>query len=237
MSRRVRAMRLAAACVAAGLLAPLAPALAQGARPPEARLAGRLDDATRGLVLAQVDSARRDGLPFEKLVDRALEGASKRAPGSRIAVAVRDLRLALGQAREALGRDASPVEVEAGASAVQARVAPRVLAGLRRARPDGSLTVPLAVLTDLVAFGVPVDTAARTVIALARAEDAALVAYQHEVERDISVGAVPAAAASLRAGPLVRNLETTAAPGQNTGGLSSGDGRNTTATRPAPRKP
>ena len=237
MSRRVRAMRLAAACVAAGLLAPLAPALAQGARPPEARLAGRLDDATRGLVLAQVDSARRDGLPFEKLVDRALEGASKRAPGSRIAVAVRDLRLALGQAREALGRDASPVEVEAGASAVQARVAPRVLAGLRRARPDGSLTVPLAVLTDLVAFGVPVDTAARTVIALARAEDAALVAYQHEVERDISVGAVPAAAASLRAGPLVRSLENAAVPTQNTGGLYSGDGRNTHATRPAPRKP
>ena len=195
-----------------------APAMGQDGRPPEARLAGRVDDTTRQQVLAQVDSARRDGLPYEKLVDRALEGASKRAPGPRITGAVRELRLALGDARLALGRDASAVELEAGASALQARVAPRVLAGLRRARPDGSLTVPLVVLTDLVADGVPVDAAARTVIALAQAEDAALVAYQHEVERDISIGAVPAAAASLRAGPLVRTLESTPAP------LSGGSG-------------
>ena len=230
MTRRPTRLVLALLLLLAGSAAP---ALAQGGRAPDARLAGRVDDATRQQVLSQVDSARRDGLPFEKLVDRALEGASKRAPGARIAAAVRELRLALGQARVALGRDASAVELEAGASAIQARVAPRVLAGLRRARPDGSLTVPLAVLTDLVAYGVPVDTAARTVIALARAEDAALVAFQHEVERDISVGAVPATAASLRAGPIVRTLESAAAPGLYSGNAgAANDTRNNSANRP-----
>ena len=234
MSRPLlRRLVAVAGAAATALLLAAAPAAAQPGRAPEARLASRLDAATLRQVMAQVDSARQDGLPFEKLVDRALEGASKRAPGARIAAAVRELRLALGEARVALGRDASAVELEAGASAIQARVAPRVLAGLRRARPDGSLTVPLAVLTDLVAYGVPVDTAARTVLALARAEDAALVAFQHEVERDISVGAVPATAASLRAGPIVRTLESATAPGLYSGNAgAANDTRSNSANRP-----
>jgi hypothetical protein len=154
---------------------------------------------------------------------------------------VRRLHQALAASRLALGRGASLVEVEAGASALQADVTPRVLASLRRARPDGSLTVPLAVLTDLVAYGVPVDTAARTVLALARAEDAALVAYQRDVERDISVGALPAVAASLRAGVLERSLmdaemgRGSAAPASG-GNLNSGGGFQTN-TRPVLRKP
>jgi hypothetical protein len=239
LAGRAGARTLVLAASLAALAALATPALGQGPRTPEARLAGRLDDATRRQVLVQVDSARSAGLPFDKLVDRALEGASKRAPGPRIALAVRDLRLALGEARLALGRDASAVELEAGASAVQARVAPRVLAGLRRARPDGPLTVPLAVLTDLVAYGVPVDTAARSVLALARAQDATLVAFQRDVERDISVGAVPAAAASLRAGALERSLEATTGGNLNTAapGSAADDPRLPSTPRPGPRKP
>jgi hypothetical protein len=172
-------------------------------------------------------------------VDRALEGASKRAPAQRIVVEVRRLHHALGEARLALGRTATPVEIEAGASALQANVGPRVLASLRRARADGSLTVPLAVLTDLVAYGVPVDTAARTVLALASVEDAALVAYQRDVERDISVGALPAVAASLRAGVLERSLDAvprsgTAAP---TGGNLNAGGLQSNSRPPLLRKP
>ena len=206
-------------------------------RPAAERLAARLDPATREQVLVEVEAARAAGLPTEKLVDRALEGASKRAAGPRIVIGVRRLRAALAEARSALGAASSPIEVEAGASAIEANVGPRVLAGLRRARPDGSLTVPLAVLTDLVAYGVPVDTAARTVLAVARARDAALVAYQRDVERDISVGAVPATAASLRAGALERALlveRADAAPGLQTTGAENA-GR---VNRPIPpRKP
>ena len=240
MSRR-HVTVLVGALVALALAA--APVAAQAGRSPEARLSARLDAATRQQVLAQVDSARSAGLPFEKLVDRALEGASKRAPGPRIVVGVRRLRLALAESRQALGRGASPIEVEAGASAIEAEVGAPVLASLRRARPDGSLTVPLAVLTDLVAYGVPVDTAARTVLALARAEDAALVAYQRDVERDISVGALPAAAASLRAGALERSLNADTAVPQSTGGVQTAGPTGGTAggprnnRPPPPRKP
>ena len=241
MTRRLAMCRLMRRIAALALLA--APALAAapaGAQPRPAaeRLAARLDAPTRTQVLAEVEAARAAGLPTEKLVDRALEGASKRAPGPRIVIGVRRLRSALAEARTALGASSTAIEVEAGASAIEASVGGRVLAGLRRARPDGSLTVPLAVLTDLVAYGVPVDTAARTVLAIARARDAALVAYQRDVERDISVGALPATAASLRAGAIERTLVADGyanAPGLGQAGGAENAGR---VNRPIPpRKP
>lgn len=205
MSRMQLRGRLAA-LAALALLGGAATAQAQPLRSVEQRLGSRLDMGTRQQVLVQVDSARRDGLPVEKLVDRALEGASKRASGSAIVASVREVRLALGSARLALGVGATPVEVETGANALEAGVARTVLAALRAARPSGPLTVPLAVLTDLVAFGVPTDTAARTVIALAHAEDATLMDFQRDVARDIGVGALPAAAASLRFASAARSL-------------------------------
>lgn len=194
---------LALAAVAAGTAA------AQAAPTPESRLGNRLEPATRSAVLAQVDSARQAGLPVEPLVDRALEGASKRAlgrpvTGDDIVAAVRRLRGALGSARVALGGRASGTELAAGASALQANVSASALRALGEARSAGSLTVPLSVLTDLVALGVPADTAARTVLALARSQDGVLLAYQRDVERDIGVGALPAVAASVRAAGLER---------------------------------
>jgi len=60
--------------------------------------------------------------------------------------------------------------------------------------------VPLAVLTDLVASGVPVDSAAGAVLALAaRARDADLVEFRRAVERDIALGAPPASATAAAA--------------------------------------
>lgn len=194
---------LAVAAMSAGV------AVAQPATSPESRLGDRLDPATRSAVLAEVDSARRTGLPVAPLVDRALEGASKRAlgrpvSGADIVAAVRRLRGALGTARTALGGRATGTELAAGASALQANVGPSALVAIGKARTSGSLTVPLSVLTDLVAMGVPTDTAARTVLALVGAHDAVLLAYQRDVERDIGVGALPAVAASVRAAGLER---------------------------------
>lgn len=217
---------------------PLAAQPARGA--PEARLAGRLEAPTQGAVVAQLDSARLAGLPVEPLVDRALEGASKRAlgrpiSGDDIVAAVRRLREALGSARLALGSRATTQELVAGASALQASVGTEALVALRHARTDAPLTVPLGVLTDLVTMGVPADTAARTVIALARTRDAVLLAYQRDVERDIGVGALPAVSASVRAAGLeraaVNDLHSMPSTGSATGGGAP-------AIRPpAPRKP
>ena len=179
--------------VAATLVALQAPA--QGIDP---RLE-RLDSITRPIVAALVDSARAAALPTEPLVQRALEGATKRAPADRIVAAVRRLALDLGHARDALGPTASPTELGAAAAALRAGAPPATLTELRRIRRE-SLTVPLAVLTDLVGSGVPVDSAAAAVLSLAaKARDADLVEFRRAVERDIALGAPPASATAAAA--------------------------------------
>ncbi|HEY0970811.1 MAG TPA: hypothetical protein VGE02_07535, partial [Gemmatimonadales bacterium] len=125
-----------------------------------------------------------------------------------------------------LGRGATPAELGAGAAALQADVQPAVLASIRDARPSGPLTVPLSVLTDLVSLGVPADTAARTVVSLARVEDATLLAFQRDVERDIGIGALPSVAATVRAAGLERAAADLYSSPVNSGIPGSAGGRN-----------
>jgi hypothetical protein len=182
------------------LVAPFSRAAAQG----DPRL-DRLDEATRPVVVALIDSARAVGLPVNPLVERALEGAIKGAPGATIATAVRRLAADLGRARDALGPGPSPVELDAGAAALRAGAGPDVLTRLRRARGHRPVTMALAVLTDLVARGVPIDTATTAVLTLAAtARDEDLVDFRRAVERDITIGAPPAAAASIRVNAAAR---------------------------------
>ena len=180
------------------LVAATLVALQAAAQGPDPRLE-RLDSISRPIVTALVDSARAAALPTEPLLQRALEGTTKRATPDRIVAAVRRLALDLGHARDALGPTASPTELVAAAAALRAGAPPATLTELRRVRRE-SLTVPLAVLTDLVASGVPVDSAAGAVLALAaRARDADLVEFRRAVERDIALGAPPASATAAAA--------------------------------------
>ena len=181
-----------------GLVAATLVAAAADAQQLDPRLA-RLDSITRPIVAALVDSARAAALPTEPLVQRALEGATKRATGDRIVAAVRRLALDLGHARDALGPTASPTELGAAAAALRAGAQPATLTELRRIRRE-SLTVPLAVLTDLVGSGVPVDSAAAAVLSLAaKARDTDLVEFRRAVDRDIALGAPPASATATAA--------------------------------------
>jgi hypothetical protein len=205
------------------LLALLTLAGAARAAAQDPRL-DRLDPDTRAAVTAIVDSARAARLPTEPLVDRALEGATKHAPGDLIVSAVRRLAGQLGRAQELLGSSASAAELETGVAALRAGADPGVLARLKRGRPRRPLTVPLAVLADLVATGVPSDTAAAVVLALARATDDDLVEFRRRVEHDIALGALPGTAASRSYSEYVTSI--------------AGDAPNTNATPPsAPRKP
>jgi hypothetical protein len=172
----------------------------------------RLDPDTRARVSVMIDSARMAGLPTEPLIQRALEGALKGASGDRIVAAVRRLATDLGVARSAIGTHASAAELEAGAAALRAGATPAVLTQLRQRRSARqSLTVALAVLADLAARGVPVDSAAAAVLVLApTARDADLVEFRRAVERDIALGAPPAAATSVRLDATAR----AAAPGR-----------------------
>jgi hypothetical protein len=165
----------------------------------EPRLVGRLSEAVRPQVDNVLDSARAAGLPTEPIVDRALEGAAKGAPGNLIVVAVRRLWGELSTARQAFGDEASPSEITAGAGALRAGAAEADLTELRTLRPGQPLTIAAATLADLVAAGVPTDTAIGAVLALAGiTDDAEYIAFRRNVERDIALGASPEASLGVR---------------------------------------
>jgi hypothetical protein len=148
------------------------------------RLVERLDSATAAAVQRMVDSAGRAGLPTEPLVQKALEGSTLGAPGDRIEAAVAALHGQLGRAREALGGEAGEAELTAAAGALRAGLPPSALRRLQSLRSGRPLVVPIAVLTDLVAEGVPPDEATQSVLALARdgRPDDEFVALRREVQ-------------------------------------------------------
>ena len=164
------------------------------------RLASRLDPDVAAAVTRVVDSVRAVGLPADPLVGVALEGASRRASGDRIVAAVREYASALGLARQTLGDQAASDEIVSAAGVIVAGVPARVVTEYRAARPTGSLTVPLVVLADLVARGVPADTAASALGDALRggAGDDELSELRRRVERDILAGAKPSAAMASR---------------------------------------
>src|SRR5437588_808014 len=153
--------RAAIGLAGAWCVAIAAPRPASAQSDPELRLA-RLDAPTRVAVAAVVDSARKNRLPTEPLVDKALEGAKKGADGARIITAVRGLFSELRTARLALGTGATTDEINAGANALHAGLPKRSLAQLRGAAQHAGrtrVTLPLTVATDLVARDVPVAVA------------------------------------------------------------------------------
>lgn len=193
----VRQIERAALLVAAlGMLTAGSPGRTWGQEP---RLEGRIAEPVRSTIDAIVERARAEGLPTEPLVDRALEGASKGADPERILAAVERLSQELRVARDALGVGSSEAEIVAGASALRAGAEARDLAQLRATRSMQPLTVAAAVLADLVAVGVPVDTAVSAVLALAAGvDDVEYIAFRRNVERDIALGASPVTALGVR---------------------------------------
>ncbi|HEX7089504.1 MAG TPA: hypothetical protein VF192_05170 [Longimicrobiales bacterium] len=183
--------------ILAGAAALLLAASAAGQEP---RLETRLDPATYRGVVAVIEQARARGLPTEPLVDKALEGVAKRAPGERIIGAVARLSERLGAARAALGPNASLAEVQAGAEALAVGVPEEALRELRATAPDASLAVPLGVLTQLVSRGIAVSRATETVLELLRrgARPPQLIALGQAVQEDIAQGMAPATALDVR---------------------------------------
>ena len=176
------------------------------ARAQTQRLAGRLDERTRAEVAALVDSARGAGLPGGPARQ---QGARGREQGRRRrAHRRRGARARGGPGAGPRGprrRTATEPELVAGAAALRAGAPPAFVERLRRDYPREPLVVPLAVMADLVARGVPADTAAQSVLALVRAgvREAELVAFRQSVERDIALGrpAGTAAAATSASTP------------------------------------
>lgn len=197
-ARAVRTRAIAATVAALTFACALAPGAARAA---DERLTRRLDTATAEAVGRLVDRALAEGLPGEPLVATALEGASQRAGGRRIAAAVQRELADLERARAVLGESASGSELVAAATALRAGIPPDTLARLRALVHDRTLVVPLVVLADLVARGVPADHASAGLGVALRSgmPDAGLLRMREQVASDIRGGMAPNRAIELRA--------------------------------------
>jgi hypothetical protein len=199
-----------------------------------ARLSGRLDGETQAVVLRTLDTARTRGLPLEPIVDKALEGAAKRAAGPRIQAAVSTLLQRLELARDALAPNPGPRDIAAGADALAYGATREALATMRAIRPNESIAVPLGVLTQLVASGVPVARATRVVADLLRrgARDEQLIALNEDVRSYVAAGASPEAALDVR----TRGLNAVLPP-PGAGGALTGDAVPGTSSLGGSKKP
>jgi hypothetical protein len=104
----------------------------------------------RPRVQALIDSARAEGLPWEKIRLKALEGIRKGASSKDVVAAVRKYFKTLEQSRNALGPLATPDQIETGASVLDAGVSVDALAAFRVTSETRSPTRPLTYLADLV---------------------------------------------------------------------------------------
>jgi hypothetical protein len=103
-------------------------------------------------------------------------------------------------ARDALAPNPSPRDIAAGADALAYGATRDALRTMRAIRPNESVAVPLGVLTQLVASGIPIARATRVVADLLRrgARDEQLIALNDDVRSYVAAGAAPEVALDVR---------------------------------------
>ena len=193
----VRCIRLAATVVA------VLTARAASAQAPQG-----LDSATAAAIAPIVEQARVDKLPVTPLYAKAREGHVQRVPVAKIEAAVRTLADRMRTANDALAPDASEQELSAAADAIKNGVGRETLVAMRKAGGDGSLAVPLGVLTSLILRGVPVERASMEVVSLLQKGAVAknFIALEESVRQDVLAGRRPDESLDLRLKGIIPNL-------------------------------
>jgi hypothetical protein len=150
-----------------------------------------LDSATSAAIAPIVEQARAAKLPTAPLYAKAREGQVQRVPVPRIEAAVRMLADRMRVAHEALAPDATEQELSAAADAIKNGVPPETLRAMRKAGGDGSLAVPIGVLTQLIVRGVPVERRRfRSWICCSGAVARNFIALDESVRQDVLAGGV-----------------------------------------------
>lgn len=205
------------ACLAALLAFVAAAPLDAQLMPASAhtRLQQSLDAQSFTAVTAALSEARAKGLPTTPLVNRALQASLVKASGPRVRDAVVTLAQHLAVAREALGARSSDAELSAGAQALAAKVPRETLQQIRLLSGDRPVTVPLGVVTELVARRVAPSRASQMVVALLRngATPAQLVSLSDAVQHDVDAGIDANAAFDIRTRGALGTLEQGIAEG------------------------
>lgn len=171
------------------------------------------DARTRSAVENEIARAAQRGLPVRALIAKANEGVTKQAAGERIRAAVSTLARRLEQARDLLGPSPLDAEVIAGADALAVGVPGSMLRQIRAAYPAGqSVVMPLDVLTELVARGVPASNALQQITQLMRrgATPAHIAGLGASVQSDVAAGLTPDAALEVRARGVMSLLSSSA---------------------------
>lgn len=201
---------------------PVPVAAQQGADTRLERIRTEMPAAAMQRIEAELQQAMQRGLPVDPLLDKAVEGVAKRVPADRIAGAVAQLAVQLGQAREMLGNGAPPAatDVTAVADALRRGVpetAIRRLAG--GARPDEPVSMAVHTVGDLMDQGVPVEEALAAVEAWRGrgGGPGQLRELPAAVERLIRQGALPAHAAAAVSGAMRGGGKPAGMPGNRTG--------------------
>jgi hypothetical protein len=162
----------------------------------ETQLTAIRDDATRQVVMEQLNLAKEHDVPREPLLSRALEGVAKNASSGKIRAAMDALQKRLRRAHDLLGPQSTVDELSAGADALSVGVPDKTLKLMREAAPRRSISLEIGVLTELVARHVSAKTASKMILDLmARgATGAQLTALNAAVQSDVAAGLTPEAA-------------------------------------------
>jgi hypothetical protein len=182
--------------------------IAAGGSALEAQTPAGLDSATMNAIAPIIQRARASNLPLDLLYTRARQGQVQRLPAARIEVAVRNYAERLETAQAALAPNPTTPELKAGVDALQTGVPRETLSEMRRAAKEGSLAVPLGILTTLVARGVSVEKASVQVVALLQqgASPAHFIALDQRVQADVLAGRRPDESLDLRLKGIFPNL-------------------------------
>lgn len=220
LSPAARLLVLAAAALFP-CLAPPPPAPAQQAADagPDGRALQRLEeqygaDAARSLQRLARDYRER-GVPVGPLWEKALEGSSKGLPEDALVAGVRRWAEHLSRVGRILPESAGETALVAAADALRRSVPSMAIREIALGGDDGpppdGIALPLVVLGDLVAAGVPVDEA-RSVVRTATERGQgprAPLATSRAVRDLIEAGQLPEAAARR----VRRAVERGEAPG------------------------
>ena len=198
------------------------------AHDPSARLREVLPADVAERVLERIADARAHELPAEALEQRALKFAAKGVAPDAIERSVVEQANRMASSREALeasrGSELSSDEIEAGAEAIRQGVDASEVSALAKSAPSGrSLAVPLYVLGNLAASGMPAADALERVRErlAARATDAELEKLPEQAA-SVERGNRPANVGRDLAATRSKGASAAAGGGAPTGGPPAG---------------
>lgn len=169
------------------------------------------DRAANEQLAKIVESTRQAGLPVDPILAKVNYNALvAHASPQRIVAVARLIATRLPVARDALAPKPTSLDIIAGEDALSEGATPESLRAIRAAGGNQSVVVALSVLAQLLASGVPLDQASKTVVSFIRRGATAqqLSSFGNGVNLDVADGARATSALDVRA----RGLNAVLAP-------------------------